>query len=92
MKLNIPENPRNIRVSTYLTADEVVDLAKLVGDQSLASWLRNLILEKLKTEVQNEKETFGDVAQCNGDFMCRMQKARESALVARSLCGTDCEG
>ena len=47
MKLNIPENPRNIRISTYLNADEASELLAIVGDQSLASWLRDLILETI---------------------------------------------
>lgn len=47
MKPNIPENPRNIRISTYLTAEEASDLAKLVGDESAASWLRRLVLKEL---------------------------------------------
>ena len=50
MKPYISENPKNCRVSTYLTAEEVADLAKIVGDQSVASWLRELILQQIKNE------------------------------------------
>lgn len=48
MKPNIPENPRNIRISTYLTAEEVSDVARIVGDQSMAAWLRDLVLHEIR--------------------------------------------
>jgi hypothetical protein len=47
MKLNIPENPKSHRISTYLTAEEIADLAKVVGDQSTASWLRTVVLKEI---------------------------------------------
>lgn len=50
MKTNIPENPKNCRISTYLTAGEIYDLSKLIGEESVASWLRRLVLEKLYSE------------------------------------------
>jgi hypothetical protein len=54
MKLNIPENPRNIRVSTYLTAEEIADLCKVVGDQSMAGWLRELVLSEIRRHTVAE--------------------------------------
>ena len=50
MKLNIPENPKNCRISTYLTAEETADLAKIVGDESVASWLRRLVLDEIRRQ------------------------------------------
>ena len=51
MKLHIPENPKNHRISTYLTADEIADLSKKIPDeQTIASWLRNLVLRELYQE------------------------------------------
>lgn len=47
MKPYIPENPKNCRISTYLTAEEAADLAKVVGDETIASWLRKLVLETI---------------------------------------------
>ena len=47
MKPKIPENPKNCRISTYLTAEEIADLAKAIGDQSIASWLRELVLNTI---------------------------------------------
>lgn len=47
MKLNIPEDPKNHRISTYLTGAELVKLSKIVGEQSVASWLRELVLKKI---------------------------------------------
>lgn len=44
MKLNFSENPKNCRISTYLTADEALELQKLIGDKSVASWLRDMVL------------------------------------------------
>lgn len=53
MKPYIPENPKNCRISTYLTAEETADLAKIVGNQSTASWLRELVLNAIyKTEME----------------------------------------
>ena len=58
MKPNIPENPKNCRISTYLTAEEIVELSKIIGERSVASWLRDLVLaeiyeHKVYTELQN---------------------------------------
>lgn len=47
MKPYIPENPKCHRVSTYLTSEEIADLAKIIGDESVSSWLRTVVLEKL---------------------------------------------
>lgn len=47
MKIYKPENPKSFRISTYLTADEVADLSKVVGDETTASWLRNLVLNAI---------------------------------------------
>lgn len=62
MKPYIPENPKNCRISTYLTAKEVADLAKVVGDKSIASWLRDLVLaeiyeHKVYTELKDSGGT-----------------------------------
>ena len=48
MKPYIPENPKNCRISTYLTAEEVAELSKVVGDQSIASWLREVVLTTIE--------------------------------------------
>lgn len=51
MKLNIPENPKSCRISTYLTPEETADLAKIVGDESTASWLRRLVLQEIRNKT-----------------------------------------
>lgn len=54
MKPYIPENPKNCRISTYLTAEEIADLAKLVGDKSVSCWLRELVLKELEFIKENQ--------------------------------------
>lgn len=48
MKPNISENPKNCRISTYLTVEEATELAAIIGNKSTASWLRDLLLEIIK--------------------------------------------
>lgn len=48
MKPYISENPKNCRISTYLTADEVIKLSKVVGNKTVASWLRDLVLTAIE--------------------------------------------
>lgn len=48
MKPKIPENPKSYRISTYLTMDEVAELSKVIGDETTASWLRRVVLEKIE--------------------------------------------
>ena len=53
MKPYIPKNPKNCRVSTYLTADEMTDLAKIIGERSVADWLRGLVLAAIEEAINN---------------------------------------
>ena len=50
MKPKIFGNPKNYRISTYLTADEIADLAKIVGEKTVSSWLRDLVLREINKE------------------------------------------
>ena len=54
MKLYIPENPRNCRISTYLTADEIYKLSKIVGDQTIAGWLRELVIREIMCRSESK--------------------------------------
>ena len=57
MKPHISENPKNYRISTYLTAEEIADLAKIVGGQSIASWLREIVLKTILEYKLLEEKT-----------------------------------
>lgn len=48
MKLYIPQNPKNHRISTYLTAEEIADLSKIVpAEETISSWLRDIVLREI---------------------------------------------
>lgn len=66
MKPKISEDPKNCRISTYLTKDEAEMLAEKIGTQSTASWLRKLLLNAIYGEIERLTEENGWLSkECN---------------------------
>lgn len=82
MKTNISENPKNRRISTYLTDDEMAELMKIIGDESVSSWLRSVVLKIIvDNKYYNEYKT-----ECGNGILNAIMPRKFSTVPANCNC------